>query len=40
VFTQPVAGSQLSMVQATPSLQVMGAVVQPEAGLQLSVVQA
>ena len=40
VYTQPVAGLQVSVVQLFPSLQVIAVNTQPVAGLQLSVVQA
>jgi len=40
VYTQPVAGSQESVVQASPSSQTIGVYTQPEAGSQESDVQA
>jgi hypothetical protein len=39
-FAQPVSESHESAVQAFPSSQLTGAVVQPDSGSQLSTVQA
>jgi hypothetical protein len=40
VLTQPVAGSQVSVVQTLPSSQLIGVCTQPVAGSHVSLVQA